>query len=643
MNSVVKYLKVLLGLLVAVAYHFYSQGRGSELYLQEMSRLSERQARQPIPAPDPSIVIVGIDDEVYEKQAFNRANHAKLVDTLMKARVSAVFLDLIFDEARGPEFDLPLADAIARSGKVVVAGTYGQDQRLLSRPKFYPELDQLVRSGACTMGIINGSNEGNKSQIPLVFLDQRVNEKLSYVNNQGKIEKSESNTWGPGLRLSPSAALLAINQHLTASDIKITEESPWRASQVSIEPYRIEIQPIIAEANDKEEPTLLIYRVPVRFHPPSTGPEGKAGPDRIPVIPYMKVLEEDPSTLKFLEHKVILVGDTTRTRNDLLDTPVGPMKGVEIHANLYDTILRKRITYLPIVGTLFGSLSGLLISALSAITFWSLRRQKSWRPGALIALSSLAIWEVMVAFADSRYYFLPQTQGEAALAITALTAFVIRFSDTRRILRTFLPEDIIHDLLSDREIHQGVIDATVMVTDIRGYTTLSESRTPTQVLELLNDYHTETVALYQRFDGHVLNYQGDAQIIIFGHPRKLKDPALSAVRAAQAASEAVERLRQRWNLPPEQTFMVGAGICSGKVIIADLGGEHREYTVIGELVRKCHKLQSQSQVLSANIILDEETFERCQVKPPVERRENVTIDGLPEPVTVYITDIIEAK
>jgi class 3 adenylate cyclase len=139
----------------------------------------------------------------------------------------------------------------------------------------------------------------------------------------------------------------------------------------------------------------------------------------------------------------------------------------------------------------------------------------------------------------------------------------------------------------------------------------------------------------------VLNYQGDAQIILFGHPKPLKDAPRQAILAAQAASGAVEVLRKRWKLPPDQAFNVGAGICTGKVIIADLGGKHREYTVIGELVRKCHKLQSQSQILKANIILDEETYRRCKVKPEVEMRENVTIDGLPEPVTVYITDLVD--
>jgi adenylate cyclase len=258
----------------------------------------------------------------------------------------------------------------------------------------------------------------------------------------------------------------------------------------------------------------------------------------------------------------------------------------------------------------------------------------------LLTVVTLGFWELVVYAVDRYDYFLPQTLGERALAITAILCLFFRFLVSTRVLRTFIPAEIVDRVLRGEEITQGPVDATVMVTDIRGYTTLSESRTPAQVLELLNDYHTETVALYEKFGGYVLNYQGDAQIILFGHPRKLADPALNAIRAGQAASTAVETLRQRWKLPEGQTFNVGAGICSGKVIIADLGGEHREYTVIGELVRKGHKLQSQSDNLGANIILDEETYARCQMKPDVVKRENVTIEGLPEPVTVYITDLI---
>jgi adenylate cyclase len=359
-----------------------------------------------------------------------------------------------------------------------------------------------------------------------------------------------------------------------------------------------------------------------------------------PRLPYLALADGDPQALSQVKGKIVLVGETTSGDDDIIDTPVGRMKGVEGHANVLDSLLSGRLPHFTDTHQRLDLASKILTLVFCYALASLLVRQPDLVRWTLVTLLGFASWEGLILKADSLGYFLNQTQGETSLALTALIVLFFRFMISARVLRTFIPSEIVDQLLVNAEIHQGVVDATVMVTDIRGYTTLSESRTPLQVLQLLNDYHTETVSLYQDFGGYVLNYQGDAQIILFGHPKKLKDPARQAILAAQAASGAVERLRARWKLPADQQFNVGAGICSGPVIIADLGAEHREYTVIGELVRKCHKLQSQSQILAANIIMDEATYDRCQQKPEVEKRENVEIEGLPDPTTVYVTDLV---
>ena len=590
----------------------------------ESRRLGQRIANSSDAPPDPSIVIVGLDDSVFQKNRYNRKEHARVIDRLSEAGARAIFLDIIFDEARGPEFDLPLADSIRRSGLVTVAGVYQVNTNdatmSLLRPRFFPELEALIRSKACQMGIINTSRQDSKSETILAVVDPS--------------DDPESNPFGPGLRLSAAAALYAKGQHLAASDVETLPPSPWHGDWLNIPPLRL-------ETSRAEERGIVNLMVPLTFHQPATGPEGKPGQKgRLPVIPYLKIADGDPEALRAIKNKYVLIGDTRTGESDLYNTPVGKMKGVEIHAQALDMLIQNRISYFPLAGTYFLHQAELGILFMCLCCSVLLDRQPNLARCALVAIGGLAIWETAVWLCEQEQIYLPQTQGEMALVITFVARMFVRLQATKSILRTFIPSAIVDQLLQDAEIHQGEVFATVMVTDIRGYTTLSESRTPTQVLDLLNDYHTETVTLYQKFGGHVLNYQGDAQIILFGHPKALKDAPRQAILAAQAASGAVETLRKRWKLPPDQAFNVGAGICTGKVIIADLGGKHREYTVIGELVRKCHKLQSQSQVLKANIILDEETFERCQNKPAVEKRENITIDGLPEPVTVYITDLV---
>lgn len=592
---------------------------GDEFQIFETRQLERfRLARQPLGEPDSSIVILGLDDEVFRQNRFNRQEHARVIQNLTRAGARQIFFDIIFDESRGPEMDRPLLEAIAASRRVTIAGVYQIDTEDASlkaiRPKFFPELEALVRQGICGVGIINTATTASKIDGLLAIVDPL------YASP----------------RLSAAVALLAADQHLSPTDVEVVPPTALSGGRLNIPPLSLEVH--LGVQKD-----LQILKGAVRYHPAATGPKGDpGGPGRIKVFPYLKVADGDPATLAEMKGKFVLIGENTTSSTDSYPTPVGILKGVEIHAQLLNTLVNQDAPHLAREGSRLYTQSIILILFFCLALGEALRRQPSlWRCGLCMFLS-LVTWELLVYGLDRQGYFLAQTLGYASLFVTSITAMVMRYLATHRVLSTFVPKAIADQLIREEEIHQGAVVATVMVTDIRGYTTLSESRTPLQVLQLLNDYHGETVALYQKFGGHVLNYQGDAQIILFGHPKKQRDAALQAILAAQAASSAVDRLRKRWNLPPDQTFNVGAGICTGKVIIAELGGEYREYTVIGELVRKCHKLQSQSQVLGANIILDEETYHVCRKKPEVEKRENVLIEGLPGPVTVYITDIVKA-
>ncbi len=586
----------------------------------EYRRSRARLNAQPLQPPDPRILIVGIDDEVFAQQRFNRVEHARLLDRLCEAGARSVFLDLLFEEPRQPEVDQQLLEALKRSRRAIVGAAYRLDldsaTHQVQSPLLMDPLLESLRRRDCLAGILNASQSESRSEFTLIFQDL-----------------SDDPDWA-GLQPSPAVTILTQLFRLQAADLSIHPGSRWQGPILTIPPLRLEAQQL-------DRGRLQLYQVPVRFRPPVTGPQAVApGPLTFPKLPYLALADGDPQALSQVKGKIVLVGETTSGDDDIIDTPVGRMKGVEGHANVLDSLLSGRLPHFTDTHQRLGLASKIFTLVFCYALASLLVRQPDLVRWTLVTLLGFVGWEALILKADSLGYFLDQTQGETSLALTALIVLFFRFIISARVLRTFIPSEIVDQLLINAEIHQGVVDATVMVTDIRGYTTLSESRTPLQVLQLLNDYHTETVALYQEFGGYVLNYQGDAQIILFGHPKKLKDPARQAILAAQAASGAVERLRARWKLPADQQFNVGAGICSGPVIIADLGAEHREYTVIGELVRKCHKLQSQSQILAANIIMDEATYDRCQQKPEVEKRENVEIEGLPDPTTVYVTDLV---
>jgi adenylate cyclase len=234
-------------------------------------------------------------------------------------------------------------------------------------------------------------------------------------------------------------------------------------------------------------------------------------------------------------------------------------------------------------------------------------------------------------------YFLNLTRLYISLCITLLWPSFWRFELSRRMLRTFIPEIVANQLLATGKALEGQVQATVIVTDIRGYTTLSESKTPRQILTMLNEYHTVTVSIFEKYKGHVLNYQGDAQIVIFGYPRPLRDAPSAAVAAALKTAGAVNDLRRRWGITDKANFDVGCGICTGPVAVGELGAEgiQSEYTVIGETVRLCHKVQSLSTKLEGNVLMDEATYQACKEKPVVKEFVGVQLEGIAYPVTIY--------
>ncbi len=175
-----------------------------------------------------------------------------------------------------------------------------------------------------------------------------------------------------------------------------------------------------------------------------------------------------------------------------------------------------------------------------------------------------------------------------------------------------------------------------MLTDIRGYTTLSEGRSAVAMLDVLNEYHRRTVSCYERHGGQALTYQGDAQIVVFGVFGRPENPARDAVAAALELQSICDKLREEWGIEKREDFDVGAGLCTGEVEVGFLGGQtNRQYSVVGETVRKSHKVQSLSDELSAPVILDQETFDACRGAVDVDDLGMVQPKGLPHEIRLY--------
>jgi class 3 adenylate cyclase/CHASE2 domain-containing sensor protein len=567
------------------------------LLAYQVKRLVRKQA-------DPQILIAGIDEESRQAGAFTRANHARVIHNLSKAGARVIFYDVEFDEPRDPAVDKELAQAVELSNRCVLAAAYQTNSEGFRRPRLIPDFDRALEEGRASLGLIN------------IDRTAEMQKALLSVQADGHIE------------LSAAAAILARMNHLRNADVVAHGDTLY------LHPFKIPVQTLNEMTGGIQ---LELTRVTTIYNLPATGPEGKAGPGRYRLVSYRRLLDPNDPIFASVSGSIVMIGDNTKTDTDLFQTPVGEMKGVEIHAQILDTLLNGPWLASSRPGTpLFWLDAGLqiVICSILASLIWrqpSVPRMLAMQ-SAMTAITVAFYWE-MSAYA----IVLNLPLLVINLSQTFLICGLLRVSANSQLLRRFIPQEIAAQLLAKGQSEVTQCRATVIVTDIRGYTSLSETKTPRQILTMLNEYHTETVNIFENHGGSVLNYQGDAQIVLFGYPKRLKDPARAAVMAALQTSQAIDRLRQRWGLKEDQTFDVGAGVCTGQVSIGELGGEamQAEFTVIGKTVRRCHKAQSLSKQLHSKVLVDEDTMLACRVRPDLQELGFIELDGSATPVKLF--------
>lgn len=574
------------------------------------------------------IVIASLDDETFSKNYFNRKAHGEVIKKLSKIGVACYFYDVEFDETRGPEMDQALAEAVALTTNGVMAcalhfdTTQTEEQTQQERPFLIPPLMELVQTNRCTLGLVNVGQTAKSSEFLLAAQSP---------------DKSQT---------IPSAALaiFCVTKHVLPS-------------QMQLDTYRINVAGLQIPSRITEQKlsdgTWQFYKMTAFFQTPVTGPAARSidltAKRGFRKISYARLIEDAPDKLTWLSNKIILIGEDSSRNLDIVDTAVGPIKGVEVHANILNTLMGghwpRRLAEIS-SGAISGwQINGVILVLFCAALNWHLTRQtKGWQISLIFASHAVIYLLIHLAFLEAGY-ILKLSLAIVCYIATLLIQVTSKFEASRRLLRTFVPEVVANQLLSVGQTIEGEIEATVIVTDIRGYTTLSETKTPKQILLMLNEYHTETVAIFERFHGNVLNYQGDAQIVIFGYPRKLKDAPERAIQAGLATAEAVERLRTRWGITDRNQFDVGCGICTGPVAVGELGaaGIQAEYTVIGETVRLCHKVQGMSTALEGNVLMDQATYNACQIKPPVKRFDDITLEGIVYPVSIFRAEAAAQK
>jgi adenylate cyclase len=179
-------------------------------------------------------------------------------------------------------------------------------------------------------------------------------------------------------------------------------------------------------------------------------------------------------------------------------------------------------------------------------------------------------------------------------------------------------------------------DVTILFSDIRGYTTLTESLEASKVVDLLNQYFETMVEAVFNYEGTLDKFIGDALMAVFGAPLPVENHAWMAVQSALDMRRRLKEFNDRRYLELQPQIHVGIGISSGEVVSGNIGSQKRmDYTVIGDGVNLSSRLESVTKEYGCDIILSEYTYQHCRDKVWVRELDTIRVKGKHQAVKIY--------
>ena len=179
-------------------------------------------------------------------------------------------------------------------------------------------------------------------------------------------------------------------------------------------------------------------------------------------------------------------------------------------------------------------------------------------------------------------------------------------------------------------------DVTVLFSDIRGYTTLTEALEAADVVSMLNEYFETMVEAVFHSEGTLDKFIGDALMAVFGAPLPLSNHAWSAVCSALDMRRRLVAFNQERLAKGQPELRIGIGLSSGEVVSGNIGSQRKmEYTVIGDGVNLSARLESITKQYGCDIVLSEHTYELCKEMIRVRELDLIRVKGKLEPVKIY--------
>ncbi len=357
--------------------------------------------------------------------------------------------------------------------------------------------------------------------------------------------------------------------------------------------------------------------------------------------------------------KIVLIGSTVPEDHDLFPVAFARgiqagdnlMYGVEIHANVIESVLREDfLTKQSVSGEI------LLVILLTVLTFLvtsSLKSSKT-RHHYLVELNGFlfAVAEVFAVGYVALWVF--NNHGYLMTVISPVLGVVAGyFSSTayhfvverkqrmliKTMFSTYVNPTVVEDLIRNPEklaLGGERKELTVLFSDIEGFTTMSEGMQPEQLVGLLNEYLSAMTEIVFNNDGTLDKYEGDAVMAFWGAPIAQRDHALRACSSALQMQAALVRIRDQWKQQGRPSINVRIGINTGEMVVGNMGGMGKfDYTVIGDSVNLASRLEGANKQYRTGIMVSERTYELVRGHIVGRELDMIAVQGRTEPLRIF--------
>ncbi|MBW4677273.1 MAG: adenylate/guanylate cyclase domain-containing protein [Desmonostoc geniculatum HA4340-LM1] len=361
-------------------------------------------------------------------------------------------------------------------------------------------------------------------------------------------------------------------------------------------------------------------------------------------------LQEKRIPKDLMRGKVVLIGATAESLKDLFYTPYSSnvlteperMAGVTIHANLISQILSAALDGRPQIKTLPELIEWLLIlgwSIIGAILCWVQRHSNNQKIFLAVGLAGGGLLGgSFLAFLSG--WWIPVVPSLLALggSAIALTQYIAQGSaQMRKTLGRYLTDEIVANILetpSGLKLGGERRKVTVLVSDLRGFSAISEQLTPEEVVRILNLYLGAMTDVINQYKGTINEFMGDGIFVIFGAPISRKDDSQRAIACAiamQLAMQQVNEQNQQMNLP---IIEMGIGINTGEVVAGNIGSQKRaQYTVIGSHVNLAARIETYT--VGGQILISENTSKDADIDLKIAGELQIKPKGIKDSVTIF--------